>query len=78
VKRASAECPVCNKRVLILCKEKNINHILHLLLSVFTCGIWLIIWLLCAISNSTVQEDWYCSVCGTNLGEGDKIYSKKG
>lgn len=34
----------------VLLKKDEVNHILHLLLTVFTCGLWAIIWLLAAAS----------------------------
>ena len=37
----------------LLSKKKKTNHILHLLLSIFTFGVWLLIWILVAISNSS-------------------------
>ena len=37
----------------LLSKKKNTSHILHLLLSIITAGIWIIIWILVAISNSS-------------------------
>ncbi len=40
------------------------NHILHLLLSVFTVGLWLPIWLL--IGFLTVLKPFRCPVCTSN------------
>jgi uncharacterized membrane protein YvbJ len=40
----------------MLSKKKNTSHILHLLLSLVTAGIWIIMWLLIAISNSSVNS----------------------
>ena len=38
------------------------NHILHLLLSCLTFGLWLIIWFLAAIANS--RREYHCRTCG--------------
>ena len=35
-------------------ESKGTNHILHLLLSVFTAGIWLIVWVLIVMSNTNI------------------------
>lgn len=35
----------------LLSQRKQTNHILHLLLSILTAGLWLIVWLLVADSN---------------------------
>jgi len=37
------------------------NHVLHLLLSVCTGGLWLPIWFLCAITSSRPR----CLTCGS-------------
>jgi hypothetical protein len=35
----------------LLSRKKHTNHILHLLLSIFTGGLWLIVWLIVANGN---------------------------
>ena len=35
----------------VLTKGKKVNHILHLLLSVITAGIWLIVWAILVATN---------------------------
>ena len=35
-------------------ESQNVNHILHLLISVFTAGIWIPIWILIVMSNTNV------------------------
>lgn len=37
----------------LLSKKKKTNHILHLILSIITGGIWIIIWIIVTISNSS-------------------------
>lgn len=54
-------CKTCEKKV--LAKKNGPNHILHLILSIFTAGIWLVIWL----AVSLLQEPWRCSQCGQRL-----------
>jgi len=58
------------KQKLIYCKEckaktphliSATNHILHLLLTVFTAGIWAIIWIIVALVNA--ERATYCTVC---------------
>jgi hypothetical protein len=36
----------------ILVKGQRPNHVLHLLLTVFTVGLWAIVWLIVALANS--------------------------
>ncbi len=39
------------------------NHILHLLMSLFTIGIWLVVWLVVAVKNADTKAK--CVKCGT-------------
>ena len=55
-------CKTCNKQV--LARRKGVNHVLHLILSIFTVGWWIIIWVLVVIKNIIVVGEWRCSVCG--------------
>jgi len=42
-----------NHEVLIsLSNKKKTSHILHLILSIISCGLWIPIWLLVVLSNS--------------------------
>lgn len=41
-------------------KEKA-NHILHLLLTIVTGGLWLIVWIMASCFGGS---NWSCSVCG--------------
>jgi len=38
---------------LMLSKKKKTSHVLHLLLSVVTAGLWVIIWILVGVSNAS-------------------------
>jgi hypothetical protein len=52
------ECYKCQKSTLHI--QEKANHILHLLISVVTAGLWLIVWLLFIRSG-----DPKCSICGS-------------
>ena len=52
-------CQVCNKNMLL--RRKGTNHILHLILSLITGGLWIIIWVLVTIKVG----GWRCTTCGT-------------
>ncbi len=51
-------CRTCNKHT--VAHRPGTNHILHLLLTVLTAGLWLVIWILSAIKIG----GWRCSQCG--------------
>jgi len=59
---ATGFCKVCNKQVMV--RRRGTNHILHLLLTIFTAGFWLIIWILCSIKIG----GWRCTQCGSKAG----------
>jgi len=58
-------CPECKKYVLAV--RPRTNRILHLLLSVLTMGVWLIVWA-CTADLST-KRPLQCPVCGTGTQE---------
>ena len=51
------KCVQCNKMTMHF--QEKPNHFLHLLLSIVTAGIWLIVWLL-----FIQAKDPQCSICG--------------
>lgn len=51
-------CRRCKANTMHL--EQKPNHILHLLLTVFTAGIWLIMWLLISMFSGSPK----CTQCG--------------
>jgi len=62
VQEASGYCKRCNKQVMI--RRKGTNHVLHLLLTLFTAGLWLLIW----IPASIRIGGWRCVQCGAKTG----------
>ena len=57
---STAYCNVCKKTVNV--KRNEINHILHLLLTLVLCGFWAVVWLLITLTTDT---RWRCSECGS-------------
>jgi len=41
----------------MLSKKKNTSHLLHLFLSIITVGLWIIVWVFVALSNSMENSD---------------------
>lgn len=50
-------CKKCKAMTLHL--HHGPNHVLHLLLTLITCGVWLLIWLMAAANRGD-----QCTVCG--------------
>lgn len=48
-----AKCTNCKKEVKTEANvvHKKVNHILHLLLSILTAGIWIIVWILVSLGQ---------------------------
>lgn len=55
----SGFCKRCNAQTKV--ERKGVNHVLHLLLSVITGGLWLLIWIGTAIRFG----GWRCATCGS-------------
>jgi hypothetical protein len=66
MKQSSKFCKDCDKQV--LATRNGVNHVLHLILSIFTVGFWVIIWVLLIIRDLIVPGDWRCQVCGRGVG----------
>lgn len=58
--RKSGFCDSCHKRTVVF--RKGTNHILHLILTILTAGLWLVVWL----GVSVKFGGWRCTVCGSN------------
>jgi len=57
-------CRTCNRPSLI--RRKGVNHVLHLLLTLVTLGLWLPVWVvLSAMNNERSQSGWRCAQCGS-------------
>lgn len=47
---------------LVRAERPKPNHILHLILSILTAGLWLIVWFLVAVEKG--NRPWQCPICG--------------
>lgn len=56
---SSMYCPTCKKQV--MAHQKTANHVLHLLLTILTAGLWLLVWI-AAIASPGPKR---CSQCGS-------------
>ncbi len=52
-------CSKCNKNVKV--EIKTPNHVLHLLLTFFTAGLWGIVWIILTV----IPHDKRCAACGS-------------
>ena len=59
MKQASGYCSACRRRV--YATGRSPNHLLHLVLSVITFGLWLVVWLLLAVGTA---GNYRCTRCG--------------
>ena len=46
--------------LLLEMRKHKTSHILHLILSILTCGIWVFVWILCALSNAIENAKLDC------------------
>jgi hypothetical protein len=61
LKHVRRYCPADQQPVLAV--KQTPNHILHLLLSVVTFGMWLPVWLVISLLNEF--DPWLCPNCGS-------------
>lgn len=60
VKQRSYFCPNCQQQRLFT-QQQGVNHILHLLIMLFSCGLWAFVWGILILSNN---PRFHCSQCG--------------
>jgi hypothetical protein len=60
-KTENRTCPSCGNINPI--EVEAVNHVLHLILSLVTGGIWLVVWLLLAL-GSKKNDLFTCQACG--------------
>ncbi len=60
----SGFCKACDAQRKV--ERKGTNHILHLLISVFTAGLWIPVWFLHTIKIG----GWRCGTCGSTKTSG--------
>lgn len=58
--QASFHCPQCQQQRLFT--RNGVNHVVHLLVTLFLCGLWLPVWIIIAASQSS--NPYFCSSCG--------------
>lgn len=58
--------------MVMLSKKKKTSHVLHLLLSIVTAGIWVLIWILVAVSNNSENNK-----IDKMITKGKKVKAKK-
>jgi len=56
-------CKNCQRETMH--EQPKTSHVLHLLLSIITAGIWIIVWLIVAANNNSQAQ---CTVCGREVG----------
>ena len=61
-KKTGRFCNNCGKNVLAI--GKTPNHILHLILSIITGGLWLIVWIILVLMKI---GGYRCSQCGHEI-----------
>lgn len=52
-KKGDREPFSAQEAALLLSRKRKTNHILHLLLTIITGGLWVLVWILVSISNSS-------------------------
>ena len=69
IQHSQQHCPTCRRATMHVRNDSQVNHILHLLASVFLCGLWLPIWFYLALTRALAGgEPWRCQSCGTAAG----------
>lgn len=65
VVQSSGYCQTCGRQSMFV--KPRINHVLHLILTIVTIGLWSLVWLTLGIVNAVKGPR--CQVCGTKAGD---------
>lgn len=57
-------CRMCNRQV--LGQKETPNHVLHFLVTCFTCGLWGVVWAILTLAMGS--GPFRCPTCGTAVG----------
>jgi hypothetical protein len=60
-------CEICGHPTLHLIEDRSPNHILHLLLSILTGGLWIVVWLCLAFTRGLGAPA--CIICGSAMSK---------
>lgn len=60
---ANIYCEECDNRTLHERRIHDVSHLLHLVLTFCTCGLWLFVWMTCILFPD--KDKWRCTDCGT-------------
>lgn len=57
---ASGFCAYCQRHV--LGRREGVNHVLHAIISIFSCGLWLVVWGILMLTDGS--NEYACPTCG--------------
>lgn len=67
--RTQSYCSICRKPTLHELDPRTVNHVLHLIISLFCCGFWVPVWILLAMTAP--RRFVRCLTCGAIEGQGE-------
>ena len=63
-------CNRCERPTLHVRETYDVPHLIHLIITIFLCGLWLPIWILHTLSNSLGSTaSFLCGDCGQKTGQ---------
>ncbi len=63
-------CKKCGRQTIHYKNTKEMSWIMHLVLTIFTAGLWLVVWFILLIWHGLTKPiggKWACSQCGSAL-----------
>ena len=59
-----AGCRFCRRPTVHISTAPDCPHVIHLIITLFTCGLWVIVWGINMAHSAWNDSGWVCSVCG--------------
>lgn len=67
MQEAGFHCAICQRQTLHR-DSLTVNHVLHAIVAIFTCGLWVFPWMI--LANQANASPWRCTVCGNVVRAG--------
>lgn len=66
VETQNRHCPQCNRVTIHNRNNSKANWLLHIVIGLVTCGVWLVLILVLRFLSTEGAGPWVCSICGTS------------
>ena len=71
IDRMQVFCQRCQRQTLHTRQRDDVNHVMHLLITIFLCILWLPFWIAFTLLANASNTPFRCADCGHEVSPGD-------